>query len=245
MAERWFSDEELDEMSRPTMDRAIEAIEAGDLEQAKALCEAMKHEWRFLHDMMVDGIAASMTLGQGALRRGGGRRVAALGHGALLEAQRERDRQARPQGDRASCSPPRGARTRPAAPDRSPAPSTIEEDDEKVTFRMNPCGSGQRLWRMGRYEGEDGHAVMEEEHDWAYNRKGFPIYCTHCTFMNEILPIQWIGYPVYPSDPPGDFDRDPCTWYWYKDPADIPDRHWERYGLERQLAIRSHPLGGG
>jgi len=27
-------------MSRPTMDRAIEATEAGDLEQAKALCEA-------------------------------------------------------------------------------------------------------------------------------------------------------------------------------------------------------------
>ena len=84
-----------------------------------------------------------------------------------------------------------------------PGAFEIEEDDEKVTFRMNPCGSGQRLWRMGRYEGEDGHAVMEEEHDWAYDRKGFPIYCTHCTFMNEILPIHWIGYPVYPSDPPG------------------------------------------
>ena len=33
---------------------------------------------------------------------------------------------------------------------------------------------------------------------------------------------------------PGDFDHDPCTWYWYKDPADIPDEHWERYGLERE-----------
>ena len=30
MGERWFSDEELREMSRPTMERAIEAIEAGD-----------------------------------------------------------------------------------------------------------------------------------------------------------------------------------------------------------------------
>jgi sporulation-control protein spo0M len=43
MAERWFSDEELAEMSRPMMDRAIEAIEAGELDRAKALCEAMKH----------------------------------------------------------------------------------------------------------------------------------------------------------------------------------------------------------
>src|SRR3954453_2864225 len=61
MTERWFSDEELEEMARPTMDRAIEAIEAGDLEQARALCEAMKHERRFLHDMMVDGLPASMS----------------------------------------------------------------------------------------------------------------------------------------------------------------------------------------
>jgi hypothetical protein len=49
--------------------------------------------------------------------------------------------------------------------------------------------------------------------------------------MNELLPIRWIGFPVYPSDPPEDFDRDPCTWYWYKDPADIPARHYDRYGL--------------
>src|SRR4051812_2201038 len=40
-------------------------------------------------------------LGEGALRRGGARRVPALGDGALLEAERARDRQARPQGDRA------------------------------------------------------------------------------------------------------------------------------------------------
>jgi hypothetical protein len=48
--------------------------------------------------------------------------------------------------------------------------------------------------------------------------------------MNESLPIQWSGHPLYPSDPPEDYSTDPCTWYWYKDTADIPARHWERYG---------------
>ena len=52
--ERWFSDAELGEMSRPTMDRAIEALEAGDTETALALCKAMRHEWRFLHDLMAE-----------------------------------------------------------------------------------------------------------------------------------------------------------------------------------------------
>ena len=32
--ERWYEPEELGEMSRPTMDRAIEAIEAGEFERA-------------------------------------------------------------------------------------------------------------------------------------------------------------------------------------------------------------------
>ena len=42
MGERWFSDEELTAMSRPTMERAVEAIDGGDPEGAKELCEAMK-----------------------------------------------------------------------------------------------------------------------------------------------------------------------------------------------------------
>jgi hypothetical protein len=108
----------------------------------------------------------------------------------------------------------------------------VDEDDEKLTFTINPCGSGQRLWRNRRY-GPDGWGVTDDAHSWSYEREGFPLYCTHCAFMNETLPIRWIGHPVYPSDPPEDFDRDPCTWYWYKDPADIPERHFSRHGLER------------
>src|SRR3954468_18220417 len=61
MAERWFTDEELQEMSRPTMDRAIEALDRGDVDTARALCEAMKHEWRSLHDLMVEGIAGLIS----------------------------------------------------------------------------------------------------------------------------------------------------------------------------------------
>jgi hypothetical protein len=112
-----------------------------------------------------------------------------------------------------------------------PKPGAFEvgEDDEKLTFTMNPCGSGQRLVRLGKY-GEDGFGSTDGAHSWTYGREGFPLYCTHCAFMNEALPIRWIGYPVYPSDPPEDFEHDPCTWYWYKDPADIPERHFERHG---------------
>jgi hypothetical protein len=64
MAERWFSDEELEQMSRPTMDRAIEALDCGDIDAARALCEEMKHEWRYLHDLMAEGIGGLISFVQ-------------------------------------------------------------------------------------------------------------------------------------------------------------------------------------
>ncbi len=56
MTDRWFSTEELEQLSRPTMDRAIEAIDAGELEEARRLCAEMKHEWQMLHDLMAAGV---------------------------------------------------------------------------------------------------------------------------------------------------------------------------------------------
>ena len=82
----------------------------------------------------------------------------------------------------------------------NPGAFEIDEDDEKLTFTMNPCGSGQRLWRNRRY-GPDGWGVTDEAHGWSYGREDFPLYCTHCAFMNETLPIRWIGHPVYPVRP--------------------------------------------
>jgi len=67
MADRWFSNEELAEMSRPTMDRAIEALDRGEVERARELCEEMKHEWRYLHDMMVEGVAGLISFVQDRL----------------------------------------------------------------------------------------------------------------------------------------------------------------------------------
>jgi hypothetical protein len=231
MAERWYSPDELAEMSRPTMDRAVEAIDAGDLGRARELCLAMRHEWRFLHDAMAEMLLGLVTYVQervgedavaeaweDALRRGWRRDVAAI------VARDRRDVVA------ALAATWRAHSTSGVGPHAGSF--TIEEDHEKFTFTLNPCGSGQRLWRMGKYEGPDGYGVTSRSHDWSYDRSGFPLYCTHCAFMNEILPIRWYGLPLYPSHPPTDFDRDPCVWYWYKDPADIPERYWQRHGFD-------------
>ena len=222
-------------MSRPTMERAIEAIERGDPEQAKALCEAMKHESQFMHDLLVDGVAGLISFVKDKLGDEGVEEAwSDCARAQLAQAGRDDRRVAT-----AARSPrPLAATWRAHSTSGvGPQPGGVRDlrGRREAHLHHEPCGSGQRLWRIGRY-GPEGWGVTDEAHDWSYGREGFPLYCTHCAFMNETLPIRWIGYPVYPSDPPEDFDRDPCTWYWYKDPADIPDRHWERYGLERDAA---------
>ena len=110
-----------------------------------------------------------------------------------------------------------------------PGAFTITEDDEKVTFTMNPCGSGQRLVRKGLYEGPKGYGRTREAHDWSYGRKDFPLYCTHCSFMNESLPIQWSGYPLYPPTRRRTTHRS-VHLVLVQGPDAIPERHWQRYG---------------
>ena len=196
MSERWFSDEELREMSRPTMDCATEAIDRGDLEEAKSLCEREKHESQFMHDMLVDGMAGLISFVKEKL---GDEGVREAWEWSLERSWKESvekidaaDRKAIAQALAATW---RGHSTGGVGP--NPGAFEIAEDDEKLTFTMNPCGSGQRLWRNGRY-GPDGWGVTDSAHDWSYGREGFPLYCTHCAFMNELGPINWIGYPVYP-----------------------------------------------
>ncbi len=231
MAEQWFEPEELSEMSRPTMDRAIEAIDAGDLEAAKRLCGEMKHEWLMLHDLMAESVLGLISFVQERL---GDEGVAEAWEKNCEQGWR-RHHAAIESLDRRKIVHLLAATWRAhsgSGVGDHPGSFTITEDAEKITFTINPCGSGQRLVRKGLYE-KNGYGRTREAHDWSYGRKDFPLYCTHCSFMNESMPIQWSGYPVYPSDPPEDYSTDPCTWYWYKDREDIPERHWRRYGATK------------
>src|SRR5947209_17889901 len=117
MSERWFSEDELEQMSRPTMDRAIEALDRGDIEQARALCEEMKHEWRYLHDLMVEGMGGLITFIQERLGDDGaaGAWTAEQGRGWKREVavMASRDRRQIVTAPAAPWLPPRWTRTGP------------------------------------------------------------------------------------------------------------------------------------
>jgi hypothetical protein len=211
----WFTDQELEAMARPTMDRAIEALERGDAEEARRLCEEMKGEGQVVHDLMVELIAGLITFVHDRV----GEDAVEEAWTEVMERSWKRDAEKIERSDRRQIAEAIAATWR-AHSTSGVGPHagsfTVEEDDEKLTFRMNPCGTGQKLWKRGFYEGDNPLALTERAHDWSYGRKDFPIYCTHCPLMNQLLPVKWFGHELYPSQPPADFDKDPCTWHWYK-----------------------------
>lgn len=65
----------------------------------------------------------------------------------------------------------------------------IIEDDVKVTFLLQPCGSGGRLINEGRYysTGTAPYALIQQSSASTFGISGFPVYCSHCSEMSRTI----------------------------------------------------------
>jgi hypothetical protein len=117
------------------MDRAIEALDADDVAAARRLCEEMKQEWRYLHDLMAAGLLGLISFVQEKL---GDEGVAAAwrfgserGWRVDVEKIEQVDRKQIVYALAATWRAHSASGTGP-----NPGAFEIEEDDEKFTFRM-------------------------------------------------------------------------------------------------------------
>jgi hypothetical protein len=226
-----FKREELQKLSVPTMDRVLEELEEGNIEDAKKLCKIMKHEWLYLHDLIIENLGATIAF-----------IVERLGEQAVYEMNREAmEKIWRQAVETMVKTDPRKVVENITNTLRAhscsgvgqyPAKFTVQEDEEKFTFIADPCGSGGRMWRKGFFDPPRNYGYVTKAYPWSFGKKDFPYYCVHCSLMNELLPIEWIGYPINPMEPPSKA-QDPCIMYYYKDPHQIPAKYWERYNLKK------------
>ena len=226
MAERFFTEDELREMERRTVDRLTDAIDAGDGEKAKKIARRMYNEFLAMHDLYRNWITATLSEI--------GRRY---GDEALDEVMTE--------GVRAWWKPiidgmPKGSDALRAKVKMYAAglhghlqPLEIKEDDEKIEVKLCPCGSGGRLITEGKYEGKHAFYKIEKAHPMTYGRPDYPVYCAHEAAM-EMIDIEENGHPFVIVEPAAKLGREYCSVVIYKDPAKIPDRYYERLGLKKK-----------
>ena len=218
---RLFSDEELQEMGRRTLDVALEAIKKGDKEKAEELVKRMYEEFNHLHDGAMFWVTGLQTY---------------IYHNYGIDAVEKAEREAHTIEGKTVFKPPEETDMRSRILFMAKSlrghlqPLTIEEDDEKIVITMKPCGSGERIIEKGGYEA--GLAIVKDPHCITWGMKDFPIYCVHCPVM-EMLDIENTGdfqLVHLVSDP---MRHGFCHFAFYKDPAKIPAECYERLGKQK------------
>jgi len=218
---KYFTDKELKEMGKRTLDAVYEAIDAGDKKKAKDLAKRMYGEFNHLHDGYFFWVTGLQTYIYKKLG---------------LRAVEEAERFAHGIEARVVFTPPEKTDFRSRVEHLASGlrghlqPITITEDDEKVTITMEPCGSGERLIKMKGYE--LGLSRVKESDPITWGEKDFPMYCVHCPIM-EMMDVEntgKLGTAHFISDPIG---KAHCTFVLYKDSKDVPDEFYKRIGKKK------------
>lgn len=215
----------LDQLGVGTPRHIEQLIGAGRAEEAKQATEYLRLGFQTMQDVLVQYIQDLLAFIAGTF---GEEHVEAALRSALAE-----DLKAHNQSysglswEEKLQVTAEGMRCHLAGPERQ-GDFTILDEKDRLVLKWDPCGSGGALRRNAAARGLEVKSASEA-HPWTWGKKGVCLYCSHCSLMNEILPIEQSGYPQciteYPENP-----GDPCTWYLYKDPDDIPEEYYRRVG---------------
>jgi len=223
-----FTDKELKQLGGSTLEKTLEAIDAGDKEKARKLAIQAQKEYNYLHDGYFTWASGLLTY--------------IYNHWGVDEVEKA-ERFAHGVEAKLVFKPPEKKDIRSLVENMARTvqghmqPVTVEEEDDKFLITMHPCGSGQRIIQMGGYE--TGLAKIKEAHNITWQHKDFPIYCVHCPVM-ELLSIDNSGgYLGVVREEPYPIESGLCKFVLYKDPNDIPERYYTRIGKKKPAAKKS------
>lgn len=110
---------------------------------------------------------------------------------------------------------------------------SVQEDEIKFTFVLDPCGSGGKMMRDGLVDPPiSRYPRVAKAQPMTFGRADLPAYCAHCAVWNSILPIEWYGHPQWVHSPPRT-PGEPCVFHIYKNPRDIPAEYYRSVGKEK------------
>lgn len=245
---RLFSKDQLEKFGKDFMQLALEAIDKGDAQTARYWCQRNKDTEWYVHDAYLLWIPEILTF-----------IYETFGEDTAKEAVRESIRDASKIFDqhRIKLVHENGVRGNVEYIvdyfwRHRFGSYTISEDDEKITFTHSPCGSGGRLidrktfYAKTVYDSPIGYTCLKEAGPHTWGEANAPIYCTQCSWLHEIIPIEmygpgaqwWIHATPFPKKP-----GQACVHHIYKDPDAIPNEHYQRIGIVKQLSKFSSTSG--
>ena len=120
-------------------------------------------------------------------------------------------------------------------------PFRMTEDADKVTFSLEPCGSGGRMINEGAYTSGNGRplAILAESSPASFSQSNFPSWCTHCAFSNRAFLRRGLCYFLIEGWTPERRDG-ACAAHAYKRLSSVPEATAARVG--QQIAQCDQPI---
>lgn len=226
MADRVFTDEELKQMGERTLDSLMAAIDSGDKEKSRKLALKLFREFQGMHNLYLDWITGLQTYIYN--KHGDQEHYDALHFACSAWLKPFADMYANTPDMR------RKALLFASGLKGHLVPLKVEEDEDKITFMMTPCGSGGTLETGKSYDEPKKFAKIKKAQPQTLGLENFSVYCAHCAFQ-EILPIEWHGAPMVICQPPAPekIGEVPCRLLMYKDPTKIPEKFYKRVGKKK------------
>jgi hypothetical protein len=226
MSKLYFKADELKEMGMKTRDLVNMAIDDGDLKKAKSLNHRMYTEGMSMHDLLRDWVTALLTF----VGRHYGDEIL---YRACEESVKEAFKPLWELYDKTD-DPRRRVEMLAMGLRGHGQNIDIEEDEEKFTFIMKPCGSGGRQVLAGAYEAPVNMLRIQQPQPMTQSKSDLPVYCTHAYFM-AISSICLTGVPHVVEEISDNVGYEPCKIHVYKDPKKIPPEVLTRLGLKQLL----------
>ena len=233
---RLIREDDWGDLGRPTQEMIATAIDAGRYDEAKALAGYFIPEGKALHDLFCDWIWDIFTK---TSQNNGEEAVYKLCRSTqetwmMRRTWKGLSRMSVEERVRVNAEFMRSHR---CGPQQDGGIDIIEEED-RFSIKMDPCGSGGRMRRGDPVDGTPtrlgspyNFGSTKKAYPWSWGRKNVPYYCIHCA-INEILPIEWGGFPLWVTGYSDDAAK-PCYWHFYRKPELIPDEYFRRLGFKK------------
>lgn len=182
------------DLEQTSADRALQAVEAGDLEAVPPAVAGILEEEKPIHDLYGDMCASFLTfiagrLGEDAIEEAWRHVADDVWKPVLMLFQAQDDTEGLAHAFATFLISHRYA-------------FEALEDDEKWTFEVGYCTSGERMVVEGKVDGAggspDGHhrfGSTDKAHPWSLDSERFPYYDVHSALWMKLLPREW-GWDV-------------------------------------------------
>jgi len=216
---RFFTDEELANLSNSRLKLAEDAIRKGDKEEAEKAVQRIYDEFMVAHDLYRDWVTDMLSeIG----RQFGDEKL----HEIMLKTV---GNYVKPLGELFKKGFRECVEATASIWSAHFSDFELQEDDEKVTFILKTCGSGGRQIRDGKYGPPLNLLRVQKPQVMTGQSKNCPVYCAHCVTMTEFMLDQKMDF-VYVVEVEDGKDNAECLFYIYKDPSKVPEKIYHNLG---------------